>query len=207
MAIHPTALGAEGGLTCHSTITPISPASVKPQVGQRPPAAQRARRPAGSSAPRSSGELRSLQTPLRETLRPAGWSINEARFCDSHGSPPLRERDRPSRNSPGTLHPATAAVHELKGQLSSTGARDALERLRQATHPTQSVQVGLANSLANAVAGSWSRDRPDVVPDLSCWFAVEPPAGIEPATPSLPFVWSGSYRSLGAGRSDLSNRE
>jgi hypothetical protein len=25
-------------------------------------------------------------------------------------------------------------------------------------------------------------DRPGVVPDLTCWFVVEPPAGIEPAT-------------------------
>jgi hypothetical protein len=30
-------------------------------------------------------------------------------------------------------------------------------------------------------------DRPGSVPGLSCWFGVEPPAGIEPATPSLPW--------------------
>ena len=29
-------------------------------------------------------------------------------------------------------------------------------------------------------------DRPGARPGLSCWFVVEPPAGIEPATPSLP---------------------
>jgi hypothetical protein len=29
-------------------------------------------------------------------------------------------------------------------------------------------------------------DRPGVGPGLACWFVVEPPAGIEPATPSLP---------------------
>jgi hypothetical protein len=31
---------------------------------------------------------------------------------------------------------------------------------------------------------------------------VEPPAGIEPATPSLPFVLSRSYRGVGAGQGD-----
>jgi hypothetical protein len=30
-------------------------------------------------------------------------------------------------------------------------------------------------------------DRPGSAPGLSCWFGVEPPAGIEPATPSLPW--------------------
>ena len=33
-------------------------------------------------------------------------------------------------------------------------------------------------------------NRPGVLPGLTCGFVVEPPAGIEPATPSLPFVWS-----------------
>ena len=32
--------------------------------------------------------------------------------------------------------------------------------------------------------------RPGVVPGLGCWFGVEPPAGIEPATPSLPWMCS-----------------
>ena len=31
-------------------------------------------------------------------------------------------------------------------------------------------------------------NRPGIVPGLSCWFGVEPPAGIEPATPSLPWI-------------------
>jgi hypothetical protein len=30
-------------------------------------------------------------------------------------------------------------------------------------------------------------DRPGGIPGLCCWFVVEPPAGIEPATPSLPW--------------------
>ena len=44
------------------------------------------------------------------------------------------------------------------------------------------------------IAGNWRLfflrgcDRPGAGPGLSCWFVVEPPAGIEPATPSLPFV-------------------
>jgi hypothetical protein len=33
------------------------------------------------------------------------------------------------------------------------------------------------------------------------------PAGIEPATPSLSFVWSRSYRGAGAGRRDVSDRQ
>jgi hypothetical protein len=32
--------------------------------------------------------------------------------------------------------------------------------------------------------------RPGVGPGLCCWFGVEPPAGIEPATPSLPWMCS-----------------
>jgi hypothetical protein len=32
--------------------------------------------------------------------------------------------------------------------------------------------------------------RPGIVPGLCCWFGVEPPAGIEPATPSLPWMCS-----------------
>jgi hypothetical protein len=31
-----------------------------------------------------------------------------------------------------------------------------------------------------------ARNRPGTRPGLGCWFGVEPPAGIEPATPSLP---------------------
>jgi hypothetical protein len=33
-----------------------------------------------------------------------------------------------------------------------------------------------------------------VDPGLGCWFGVEPPGGIEPPTPSLPFVLSPTYR-------------
>jgi hypothetical protein len=36
------------------------------------------------------------------------------------------------------------------------------------------------------VAHPWAWHRPGVGPGLCCWFVVEPPAGIEPATPSLP---------------------
>jgi len=42
------------------------------------------------------------------------------------------------------------------------------------------------------IAGKWwfrllrACDRPGTLPGLACWFGVEPPAGIEPATPSLP---------------------
>src|SRR6266545_194561 len=37
------------------------------------------------------------------------------------------------------------------------------------------------------VAHPWAWHRPGVGPGLCCWFGVEPPAGIEPATPSLPW--------------------
>src|SRR5215211_1175450 len=63
------------------------------------------------------------------------------------------------------------------------------------------------------IAGKWrfggfrACNRPGVGPGLACWFGVEPPAGIEPATPSLPFVWSRSYRGVGTGQSDPSDRE
>jgi hypothetical protein len=44
------------------------------------------------------------------------------------------------------------------------------------------------------IAGNWrffflrGCDRPGAGPGLSCWSVVEPPAGIEPATPSLPCI-------------------
>jgi hypothetical protein len=45
----------------------------------------------------------------------------------------------------------------------------------------------LANLWQTAVAGPSARNRPGIVPGLTWWFGVEPPAGIEPATPSLPW--------------------
>jgi hypothetical protein len=39
---------------------------------------------------------------------------------------------------------------------------------------------------AGPPAHSWAWKRPGVGLGLCCWFGVEPPAGIEPATPSLP---------------------
>jgi hypothetical protein len=49
------------------------------------------------------------------------------------------------------------------------------------------VQNRTGNSLANA--GSLLSGMPGLGtgPGLACWFVVEPPAGIEPATPSLPW--------------------
>jgi hypothetical protein len=40
---------------------------------------------------------------------------------------------------------------------------------------------------AGARAHPWAWNRPGAWPGLCCWFVVEPPAGIEPATPSLPW--------------------
>jgi hypothetical protein len=109
------------------------------------------------------------------------------RFCDGTNSRHRRNGDRPDRN-PGTtptLHPVTSAVDELKGQMNWRQGR--LNRPWKARRPTQRVQVGLANLWQTAVGGSRSRDRPGARPGLACWFVVEPPAGIEPATPSLPW--------------------
>jgi hypothetical protein len=58
---------------------------------------------------------------------------------------------------------------------------------------TQSDQIELAILWQAAVEGARPCVRPGTGPGLSCWFVVEPPAGIEPATPSLPFVLSRSY--------------
>ena len=41
---------------------------------------------------------------------------------------------------------------------------------------------------AGTKAHPWASNRPGTRPGLSCWFGVEPPAGIEPATPSLPWI-------------------
>jgi hypothetical protein len=45
---------------------------------------------------------------------------------------------------------------------------------------------------AGRTAYPYRHRRPGVVPGLSCWFGVEPPAGIEPATPSLPWNHRGT---------------
>jgi hypothetical protein len=60
--------------------------------------------------------------------------------------------------------------------------------------PTHSVQIGLANLWQTAVAGPPGTQQAGHVPRLSCWFVVEPPAGIEPATPSLPWLTGNSSR-------------
>jgi hypothetical protein len=52
---------------------------------------------------------------------------------------------------------------------------------------TQSDQIELANLWQAAVEGAQPCDRPGAGPSLTCGFYVEPPAGIEPATPSLPW--------------------
>jgi hypothetical protein len=84
-----------------------------------------------------------------------------------------------------TLPPATAAV--TTSRVRSTAARDALEWPRWRRIPTQSAQVGLANSgkrgcrlWAPRQVGCWT------LPELLVWGGA--PAGIEPATPSLPWI-------------------
>jgi hypothetical protein len=59
--------------------------------------------------------------------------------------------------------------------------------------------LGTLRAVATAHCGSWqisgkrrlpalrARNRPGGGPGLAWWFGVEPPAGIEPATPSLPW--------------------
>jgi hypothetical protein len=77
-------------------------------------------------------------------------------------------------------------------------ARNSRGRLNRKTHKmvapesvrTTTISDLLANRWQTAVrvapgirqAGCWTR--------LACWFGVEPPAGIEPATPSLPWMCS-----------------
>jgi hypothetical protein len=85
-------------------------------------------------------------------------------------SPPRPHvRDRPSRN-PEHSASSYCGRDDLKGQgqiywrqgrhgVASTGDASRSE-------PTSR----LANSLANAVAGSWPHDRPGAGPGLSCWF-------------------------------------
>jgi hypothetical protein len=52
----------------------------------------------------------------------------------------------------------------------------------------------------------WACNRPGIVSGLSCWFGVEPPAGIEPATPSLPFVLPRTCNKAPAGQWTVSVR-
>jgi hypothetical protein len=101
-------------------------------------------------------------------------------------SPPARERDRPSPN------PRALCIQRLRTWTNSRVINWRQERLEWASvgdapTPTQRVQVGLANLWQTAVGASRPRDRSGTGPGLTCWFVVEPPAGIEPATPSLPW--------------------
>jgi hypothetical protein len=57
-----------------------------------------------------------------------------------------------------------------------------------------------ANPWQMAVRSLRSMQGPGAGPGLGCWFVVEPPAGIEPATPSLPFVLPGTYSKAAAGQ-------
>ena len=101
-------------------------------------------------------------------------------------SPPARERDRPS------LNPRALCIQRLGPWTNSRVINWRQVRLEWASvgdapTPTQRVQVGLANLWQTAGGGSRPRDRSGTGLGLGCWFGVEPPAGIEPATPSLPW--------------------
>ena len=56
----------------------------------------------------------------------------------------------------------------------------------RACHQRRLEQIELANLWQTAIAGSVGTRQGHALPRLACWFVVEPPAGIEPATPSLP---------------------
>jgi hypothetical protein len=91
------------------------------------------------------------------SLRPDGWKSLTAR----HGS---RSRQR------GGLTSGRSALSSIFDRAS-----------------TQSDQIELANLWQAAVEGARPCKRPGAGPGLACWLVVEPPAGIEPATPSLPW--------------------
>ena len=87
-------------------------------------------------------------------------------FSDSHI--PASARTGSAEPQPqGTLHPATADLDELNGHQLAPG--------------TPGVGLGRRRTYP---------DSESTGPGLSCWFVVEPPAGIEPATPSLPWIGS-----------------
>jgi len=135
-----------------------------------------------------------LQPPL--TRRVWSWLSASARRChlsQTRGSlrqPRVpRDRtygDRPSRN-PEHSASSYCGRDDLEGQIYWRQGRLGVASTGDASRP-QSAQVGLANLRQTRVASSWPRGRSVAGPGLSCWFGVEPPAGIEPATPSLPFV-------------------
>ena len=66
------------------------------------------------------------------------------------------------------------------------------EQARKLGYPSAEV-LRLYDHLSQ-IAGKWrfgalrAWNRPGTRPGLCCWFVVEPPAGIEPATPSLPLM-------------------
>ena len=107
----------------------------------------------------------------------------------------LLRQPHPRQRANGSAEPQPRAlcIQRLRTWTNSRVINWRQERLEWASvgdtpTPTQRVQVGLANLRQTRVASSWPRGRSVAGPGLSCWFGVEPPAGIEPATPSLPFV-------------------
>jgi hypothetical protein len=85
---------------------------------------------------------------------------------------------------------AAERVEEADGPprltVEATSGRSALSSIVDRAS-TQSNQIELANLWQAAVEGARPCNRPEAGPGLACWFGVEAPAGIEPATPSLPW--------------------
>jgi integrase len=104
------------------------------------------------------------------------------------------------RHTAGTL--ATAAGGSLREVMDRLGHSTTVAAVRYqhvmarpgrrhcpGAEPADRGQVSAAMARrwhASPKAHRWAWNRPGVGPGLSCWFVVEPPAGIEPATPSLP---------------------
>ena len=95
---------------------------------------------------------------VETSFRPDGWKRLTAR----HGS---RSRQR------GGLTSGRSTLSSIFDRASA-----------------QSEQIELANLWQAAVEGARPCNRPEAGPGLIWWFVVEPPAGIEPATPSLPRI-------------------
>jgi hypothetical protein len=124
-------------------------------------------------------------------LRAAGWRPEHAPNCSSANSPKGAKRC-PRQPAIGlfTTTGGKAMASTPRGSVMGLIANDRQRRLGVA--PTAgSLRITTYNSDWQ-ISGKWRFEglragkRPGTRPGLACWFGVEPPAGIEPATPSLP---------------------
>jgi hypothetical protein len=128
-------------------------------------------------------------SPHRSCMSSIGWSKTCDREPQGGGSP---------RGSQIKLKATTRAVRANSRRKRRNFMSDAMLPWRGKRWGLGRVSAGqhVNHRPGSAMARRWHArprahpcrcDRPGIIPGLCCLFGVEPPAGIEPATPSLPW--------------------